>query len=219
MKRIALIHTVKPILNSFAKTLIEKCEEEIIINEIYDDFLASEPNLIGYFSKNNKKRLYNNIENCCLSGASLIIVTCSTLTPIVKELRPFFSIPIIAIDDEMGRLAVSKGTKIRVLATAESTIAPTVQKLKDEAKKINKSISIESSFDLEAYEAMKNGDLEFHDKRLIDSISKINNYDVIVLAQASMAHLANISKKYTDIEVIGSIGSCQEKVLEMIKEI
>ena len=56
MKTIALIHTVKPILNTFSKTLRENCEEEILIHEIYDDFLASNPNEIGFFSKDNKKK-------------------------------------------------------------------------------------------------------------------------------------------------------------------
>ncbi|MGD1818065.1 MAG: aspartate/glutamate racemase family protein [Pleomorphochaeta sp.] len=217
MKSIALIHTVKPILNSFSKTLKEKCDEELEIFEIYDDYLASNPNEIGYFSKDNKKRLYNDIENCCLAGVSIIVTTCSTLTPIIEELRPFFNVPIVAIDDEMGKIAVSKGTKIRVLATAESTIAPTVSKLNKEAKKINKKIEIVSSFDNDAYEAMKSGHLKEHDEKLLKVISEIKDFDVIVLAQASMAHLAKESKKYTNIDVIGSIDTCQQKVLDLIK--
>ena len=172
---------------------------------------------LDFFLKIIKKRLYNDIENCCLAKASIIITTCSTLTPIIEELRPFFNVPIIAIDDEMGRLAVSKGNRIRVLATAESTIKPTVEKLKKEAKKLNKDIIIESSFDLEAYEAMKEGNIVFHDNKLLKTISEIKDFDVIVLAQASMAHLAQLSKNYTSIEVIGSISSCQEKVLNLIK--
>ncbi len=218
MKSIALIHTVKPILNSFAKSLKKNIRQELKIYEIYDDYLATNPGEIGYFSKDNKKRLYNDILNCSLAKVSFIVVTCSTLTPIVEELRPFFDIPIIAIDDEMCKIAVSRANRIRVLSTAKSTITPTVEKLKKEAKLINKTVEIFATDDEVSYKFMKEGNLQKHDERLLDQIKKVENFDVIVLAQASMAHLAEPAKGLTNIDVIGSIPSCQQKIKQLLLE-
>ncbi len=217
MKTLALLHTVKPVLNSFSKLLRSAIKEDVIIYDIYDDFLAIDPTNLGFFSKTNKKRLYNDIENCSLTGADMVIVTCSTLSPIVQELRPFFDVPIIAIDDAMCEEAVSCGSQIRVLATAKSTIQPTITKLKAEALKQGKVIEIVSSDYPVAYEAMKSGNLELHDKLLSDIFKDIKDFDVIVLAQASMAHLASIGKKLSNIKTLGSIDSCIEYVSKIIE--
>lgn len=218
MKTIALIHTVKPVLNQFSNLLRSSINDDLTIYEIYDDFLAINPNHIGYFSEINKRRLFNDIENCNLSGADLIIVTCSTLTPIVKNIRQFFDIPIIAIDDAMCQEAILSGSKIRVLATAKSTIAPTVNKLKEEALKKGKFVEIVSSDYPEAYEAMKKGNISLHDQILRDILKEITGYDVIVLAQASMAHLSEIGTTISKIKTLGSINSCIDYVEKMLRE-
>jgi Asp/Glu/hydantoin racemase len=217
MKTIALLHTVKPVLNNFSKLLRSALTEDVIIYDIYDDFLAIDPTNLGYFSKTNKKRLYNDIENCSLTGADMIVVTCSTLSPIVQELRTFFDVPIIAIDDAMCEEAISSGSNIRVLATAKSTIQPTIKKLKEEALKQGKDVEIVSSDYPVAYEAMKSGNLELHDKLLCDILKDIEGFDVIVLAQASMAHLAQMGSKLSNIKTLGSIDSCIEYVTKKIE--
>lgn len=219
MKTIALIHTVKPVLNNFATRLKSKINDDVIIYEIYDDFLAINPATLGFFSKKNKRRLYNDIENCCLTDADMIVVTCSTLSPIVKDLRPFFDIPIIAIDDAMCEQAVLSGSRIRVIATAKSTIKPTIDKLEQFAQEKGKKIEITSSDYIEAYDSMKKADLESHDKLLCDVFLTIKDFDVIVLAQASMAHLAVISKEISGIKTLGSIDSCIEYVSNMIEDL
>lgn len=219
MKRVALIHTVKPVLNTFSSQLKELLNEEIIVNDLYDDFLASSPAELGYFSKENKQRLYNDISNCVLAKADLIAVTCSTLTPIVEEIRGFFDVPIVSIDDAMCKRAVEIGKRIRVLATAESTIKPTVSKLEKEAFKIGKKIEILATSDEISYNAMKEGALELHDVRLLEQIKETKDFDVIVLAQASMAHLAELSKSVTDLEVLGSRQMCQIQIVKLLKEL
>ena len=218
MKTIALIHTVKPVLNQFSELLKSTIDEELITYDLYDDFLAIDPTNLGYFSKNNKRRLYNDVENCSITGADMIVVTCSTLTPIVTEIRPFFNVPIIAIDDAMCEEAISSGNKIRVLATAKSTIQPTVSKLKEEALKQGKKIEIVSSDLPVAYEAMKKGDLKLHDELLLDVIKDITNFDVIVLAQASMAHLADKGTQLSGLKVLGSVNSCINNIAKILKE-
>ncbi|MFV0502816.1 MAG: Asp/Glu racemase, partial [Lachnospirales bacterium] len=111
MKVIALIHTVKPLLNNFEKILEDTIDEKLKIHNIYDDFLASDPDECGEFTINNANRLLSDIKSAELTGADLIIVTCSTLTPIVAKVRPFIKVPIIAIDDLMTKEAVKLGSK------------------------------------------------------------------------------------------------------------
>ncbi|MEG1943475.1 MAG: aspartate/glutamate racemase family protein, partial [Angelakisella sp.] len=129
MKRIALIHTVKSVLDSFEGLLREAIGDELLISNTLDDFLASDAAARGEFSVDNQNRLFYLLKAEELTHADIIVVTCSTLTPTVTALRGLIKTPVIAIDDAMTRLAVQSGEKITIMATAQSTVEPTRQKL------------------------------------------------------------------------------------------
>lgn len=219
MKTIALLHTVQSVADTFANQLREYLGEEVRICNLWDDFLANNPNEIGEFTINNRNRLYNDIRNLELTGADMIVVTCSTLTPVVEMIRPFISVPVIAIDDAMGRKAAASGGKIFVLATAGSTIEPTKNKLTAEAAKLGKTLELEGMAVAPAYEALKAVDMERHDALLKEAAKEIKGYDCIVLAQASMAHLKDSIAEIAGCPVFASPALCMEEVKETLKNI
>lgn len=219
MKSIALIHTVKTVANSFEQKLKDYVGEPVKIHNLWDDFLANNPNEIGEFTIENRCRLYNDIKSAEMTGADMIVVTCSTLTPVVNMIRPFVRVPLIAIDDAMGRKAVTCGERILVLATAGSTEGPMREKLNAEAAKLGKSIQIDFQANAEAFQAMKAVQMERHDAILLDMAKNISGYDCVVLAQASMAHLDQKIEAICKIPVLSSPGLCLEQVKETLKTI
>ena len=219
MKSIALIHTVKTVANSFEQKLKDYVGEPVKIHNLWDDFLANNPNEIGEFTIENRCRLYNDIKSAEMTGADMIVVTCSTLTPVVNMIRPFVRVPLIAIDDAMGRKAVTYGEWILVLATAGSTEGPMREKLNAEAAKLGKSIQIDFQANAEAFQAMKAVQMERHDAILLDMAKNISGYDCVVLAQASMAHLDQKIEEICKIPVLSSPGLCMEQVKETLKTI
>ena len=219
MKSIALIHTVKTVANSFEQKLKDYVGEPVKIHNLWDDFLANNPNEIGEFTIENRCRLYNDIKSAEMTGADMIVVTCSTLTPVVNMIRPFVRVPLIAIDDAMGRKAVTCGERILVLATAGSREGPMREKLNAEAAKLGKSIQIDFQANAEAFQAMKAVQMERHDAILLDMAKNISGYDCVVLAQASMAHLDQKIEAICKIPVLSSPGLCMEQVKETLKTI
>ena len=219
MKSIALIHTVKTVANSFEQQLKDYVGKPVKIHNLWDDFLANNPNEIGEFTIENRCRLYNDIKSAEMTGADMIVVTCSTLTPVVNMIRPFVRVPLIAIDDAMGRKAVTCGERILVLATAGSTEGPMREKLNAEAAKLGKSIQIDFQANAEAFQAMKAVQMERHDAILLDMAKNISGYDCVVLAQASMAHLDQKIEAICKIPVLSSPGLCMEQVKETLKTI
>ena len=219
MKKIAIIYTVRPVLESFAPALEKKLDEKVIFHHLLDDFLASDPGDTGIFTTSNLNRLFNDVKNCEATKADLIVVTCSTLSPYIPLIQPFITVPVIAIDDAMVKKAVRIGSDITVLATASSTVGPTVSKIMKEAETRGKIVQISSSFDETAYDAMKNGDLKTHDSLVLQRVKEVKDSDVIVLAQASMSHLVEEAEKISCIPVVGSIDLCHDSIVEMIKEL
>lgn len=218
MKKVAIIYTVRPVLGTFPELLEEVVGEPLKIFNLLDDFLASDPGETGIFSIENHNRLFNDIKSCELTGADLIVVTCSTLTPAVQRIRPFIKVPIVAIDDAMTEKAVRIGSKIKVIATAMSTIKPTIAKLEQEAKLAGITVHIDAEDNETAYAAMKRGDLAAHDTLVLAQVAEVKGYDSIVLAQASMGHLQAEAEKLANIPVLASPRLCCEQVGLLLKE-
>lgn len=217
MKRVALVHTVRPVLESFPKLLEKVVGEELKIHNILDDFLASDPADIGFFSLENRRRLFNDLQSCELTKPDIIVVTCSTLTPAVQLIRPFINVPVVAIDDAMTEHAVRSGRKIKVVATALSTLEPTISKLKQEASLAGTEIEVDAEDNEPAYTAMRAGDLETHNRLVLDMIKGVKGYDCIVLAQASMGHLQEEAEKIAGVPVFASPVLCCEKVKKILE--
>lgn len=216
MKKVAIIYTVRPVLGTFPELLQEVVGEPLKIHNLLDDFLASDPGESGVFSVENHNRLFNAIKSCELTGSDLIVVTCSTLTPAVQLIRPFIKVPIVAIDDAMTEKAVRIGKRIKVIATAASTIKPTVAKLQQEAKLAGLEVVIDAEDNEVAYEAMKCGNLAEHDRLVLERIAKVTGYDSIVLAQASMGHLQAEAERLAGIPVLASPRLCCERVKQLL---
>ncbi|MGN8818414.1 aspartate/glutamate racemase family protein [Oribacterium sp. HCP28S3_H8] len=219
MKKICLIHTVKPVAVSFDQQLRDFLKEDVEIYNLWDSFLADNPNEIGSFTINNRNRLYNDIKSAEMTDCDVIVVTCSTLTPTVRLIRPFIEKPLIAIDDAMGREAVRRGSRILAYASAASTEGPMREKLQEEADKLGKEIHIDFRSNHEAFLAMKAMDMETHDRLLLEGAREITGYDVIVLTQASMAHLETKIQEITGIPTLSSPKRCMQEIKDTLDRI
>ena len=219
MKSIALIHTVRTVAVSFDEQLKAYVGEEVKVHNLWDDFLANHPNEVGEFTIENRNRLFLDIKAAELTGADMIVVTCSTLTPVVGMIRPFVKVPLIAIDDAMGREAVACGERILILATAGSTREPLTEKLLAEAEKLGKEVQIDFRDNPEAFKALKEVQMDRHDALLLQMAEEISGYDCVVLAQASMAHLDKKIEEICKIPVLSSPTLCLEQVKETLKSI
>lgn len=189
MYRIALLHTVPTVYQSFPALLKTRIPDAIISNTV-DEYLASDAEVKGCFTKENWRRLYNIIDACEKTHPDVIGVTCSTLSPHIVGMRSYFETPLVTIDELMISEAVRQGHDILIVSTAESTVGPTKSKLLAEAKIQGKDIKVSNIVCGDAYVAIKNRDKDLHDRLVLEMLGKApHDYDCIVLAQASMGHL------------------------------
>ena len=215
MTKVALIHTVKSVLNTFEDKVKEALGDVQVINTL-DEYLASDPAEKGEFTKGNMNRLFYFIKNAEMTEADVIVVTCSTLSQVVEKIKPFIKIPVITIDEAMIKKAVECGTKITIMATAQSTIEPTKLGLLREAAKSNKNLELSIVVCHEAYDAMKSGDIKHHDELLKLIALEVKQQDVVLLAQASMAHMQNIIQKICGCTVLSSPSLCIDQLKQTL---
>ena len=68
--------------------------------------------------------------------ARAVLVTCSTLSPLLDNLRPLTALPLVKIDEAMIAAAVQAGDHLGVLATNPTALTPTQMMLEVQAQQI-----------------------------------------------------------------------------------
>ena len=218
MKRIACIHTVYSVIDSFTRQLREGIPGDFKIHTLYDDFLASDPADTGKFSAINHQRLRLDFQACALTGADVIVVSCSTLSPSVRLLRGEVNVPVVAIDDAMVAAAGAAGGGSGRRAPPNSTVVPRSSALQPAAAAAGTEIQLQVLCNEEANRAMKSGDKATHDRLVLELAEQLAPCDVLVLAQASMAHMEAAVAERTGVPVLSSPKRCIAQVREILEK-
>ncbi|WP_329376694.1 aspartate/glutamate racemase family protein [Streptomyces sp. NBC_01351] len=124
------------------------------------------------------------------AGPAPVLVTCSTIGATAEALAPVLGLRVLRVDRPMAAAAVRTGARIAVLATVESTFAPTAELLAEEAG--GRPLSIRTHLVDAAWERFEAGDTAGYLARVAEAADAVTDADVIVLAQASMAGAAEL---------------------------
>lgn len=153
------------------------------------------------------------------AGVDAIIVACTVLTPIVDSVKPFITVPIIAVDRPMLEIAVENYKKIGVVATNAPSGPATKAQLEKIAKELGKEIVVDTEIDTQAMTELKNGNEAEHNRLNYLAADQLKNRgcQVIILAQITQAS-AEEETKATGLPVLTSPKEAVKAVLELIGE-
>ena len=204
-KTVALIHTTRIVIEPIHK-LFTKIIPEVRTINLLDEGILEILFKKGYIDSQVNRKVCNLAISAEETGADLIMLTCSSISPCADIACKMINIPLLKIDEVMVNKAVNLGKVIGVLATSKTTLQPTTTFIKNVAKEKNKDIFIKTYLCEEALKALLAGENDEHDKIILKKISEISKeVDVIVLAQASLERLLpKINKKAIKINVLSS---------------
>ena len=170
------------------------------LNEsLLQDLLRGVPKATVY------RRVVEQIALIAYTGADLIVVTCSSTSPAVDIARQLTETTILKIDDPMAVAAVQAGSRMGLICTATSTVVPSSRLLECHARELGRDIAITPWIELNAYDALMKGDRAKHDAIVLDATKPAaSDADVLVLAQASLAHLAAGLSSSVTVPVLSS---------------
>jgi Asp/Glu/hydantoin racemase len=215
--RLVLIHTVSPLVDVFNTLGLELLPGVQLMHILDEPILELERQGNGLTSEASK-RLGTHVAAAERVGASAALVTCSTISPNVDDVRSQANIPVLKIDEAMVARAVSIGSKIGVVATAASTLEPTRQLLQARADTSGKKIDVELVLVERALSALLSGDGATHDRLVRESTLELaRRVDVVVLAQASMARvLEAIPEAGREVPILSSPHLALEQVKQLL---
>jgi Asp/Glu/hydantoin racemase len=217
VKKIGFVHTGVAIADMFKPMIAERLPG-VATFHIVDDSLIQDLLQEGEFTPSILKRLCNQIELAEEAGAELIMVTCSSIAPGVDVARKMVRVPVMKVDDPMAAKAVSLSDNIGVMATAKTTIGPSVNLVKEKAAEAGKQVTIHQILSSEAFDCFLRGDMQTHDRIVKDAARELKGkVGVIVLAQASMGHLAEAIQEIAGVPVLKSPPLAMDALVEKVK--
>jgi Asp/Glu/hydantoin racemase len=189
--RICFLHSVSNLYSLFNE-LCAKHLPEARLTHISDESLIQRALVAGGLTPAIIKRVCEHVAAAEEAGADVIQVTCSSLSPAVPTAQQLVSIPVLTVDEPVARKLVQQYRHIGVIATAVSTLEPSTRMVEAMAAQMNKAINVTPVFCAGAYDAFFRGDLTTHDEIVMGQLRQLmNQVEVVLLAQVSMARLAN----------------------------
>ncbi len=194
MPKLGFVHTILPLVDYFDR-LAEKELPGVERLHILDEPLLKRVMERGHLLPADTERLAGHVETAADAGAQAVLVTCSTLSPCVEDLRQQgAALPVFKIDEAMFDDALRRGRVIGILATNPATMRPTREGLLATARLygLEDEIDLEEKLVEEALEALKAGDSLKHDAIIAQAGKELaSRCDVVIFAQASMARAAS----------------------------
>ncbi len=186
----ALVYT------STTAELIETVEREIrsAIGPDVEFLSSQDPSILaevreaGYVTPTAAARLMGMYTAAVQQGADAILNICSSVGEVADAFQTaarYIGVPVVRVDEEMCREAVRCGSRIGVLATLATTLAPTKGTIQRVAREMGRHVTLVDGL----VDAFNLDQAQFR-ALLIGAAEKIaDQVDVIVLAQGSMAYV------------------------------
>ena len=217
VKKIGFVHTGVAIADMFKPMIAERLPG-VSTFHIVDDSLIQDLLFEEQFTPSILKRLCNQVELAEEAGAEMIMVTCSSIAPGVDVARKMVKVPVMKVDEPMAEKAVSLSDHIGVMATAKTTMAPSVNLIREKAAEAKKQVTIHQTLSSEAFDCFLRGDMQTHDRIVKEAALELKDkVGVIVLAQASMGHLAEAIQDIAGVPVLKSPPLAMDALVEKVK--
>lgn len=187
--KIVFIHTIKGLdglFDDLTGKYIPGAETYHIIDETLIYTALREGKVTPYIYR----RVTEHAVAAAEFGADVIQLTCSSISETADLVTLSVPVPLLKIDEPMIREAVRSYNTIGIIATASSTLNPTLKLVGTEARKAGRDIKTVPVLCEGAYSAYLSGNKVEHDRivkrYLVDLMNKV---DVILLAQVSIARI------------------------------
>jgi Asp/Glu/hydantoin racemase len=203
IRRIAFIHTVAMLVDRFRPRFQAELPEadcfHMLDESVLQDLMRGGP------SPAITRRVTGLASLAADAGAELIVFTCSSTSPAIDTARQVVSVPILKIDDPMYAKAASEPGRVGLICTTSSTVEPSRSLLAAHAREAGVTIDAESVLCGAAFEALVKGQRDVHDRLVTEAATTLApRVDRIVLAQASLAHLAEPLAAQLHLPVLAS---------------
>jgi Asp/Glu/hydantoin racemase len=232
---LALLHTVSGLVPTFAQLCRELVPEADVFHMV-DESLLKNTIRSGQLTPTTARRVVGHIASAEEAGADVVLVTCTSIGAAVEMSRSLVGVPVLRVDEAMADEAVRIGRRIGVAATLRTTLDPTTDLLRRRAAAAGgapgrpeagagspggDAREVIPLLCQGAFEALGAGDAARHDALVAEGLRQLmRQVDVVVLAQASMARVAEaLPMEERRVPILSSPRSGVERARRALEEV
>jgi len=217
-QKVTFVHTVNGLVDTFG-SLCRELIPDAKLSHVSDDSLIQAVLAAGGLTPAVHRRVCDHVVAAEQAGADVVQVTCSSVSPCVDVARHLVSVPVLKVDEPMVEMAVDRFQTIGVIATAPTTLRPTTELVHEKARSRERPLEIKSVLCEGAYDAFFAGDMATHDRIVCDRLSDLmKGVDVVLLAQVSMARVADTLDEKVRVPILSSPRPAVERLASVLRE-
>jgi len=188
---VGLLHTVPALAPTF-DGLVAEAAPELRRVHVADGWLLQTARRAGVTDA-VRSAVVAHVRHLAATGARAVLVTCSSIGEAAEEAAAAVDVPVLRVDALMAgeavRVAAAGSSRVAVLATLDSTLAPTSRLVERSAA--GAAVQVTATVVPGAAERADAGDRAGADGLIAAAVREAAaGADVVVLAQASMAGAA-----------------------------
>lgn len=216
MSLVGVIHTTRLVIEPVHKS-ITASGQDLQINHVLDEGILRRLATLGRITPEITDWLTRMVASTEDIGAELAVVSCSSLSPCVNEVRDRLNIPVLKVDEPMMEYAVQQADRIGLVMTNPTTETPSQVLFKEVTQKLGSRAELEPELCPGAFAKLTTGDIEGHDAEVVEAIERmLERVDLIMLAQISIARVRNHLDKKLAARVFSSLDFIGDRISETI---
>jgi Asp/Glu/Hydantoin racemase len=183
---LAFLHTAQAHVERFTQLVSKAAPQLRVRHEVKPELLALAQD-VGNSHPSVLSKVHAAMREAASSGAKIVVCTCSTIGGLAEQIGMHAAFQCQRIDRAMADTAVLTGPRILVVVALPSTLRATTDLLRQSANSLGRDLSLQTLEVVGAWENFMRHDYAAYAKCVADSVRQHEkNYDVVVLAQASM---------------------------------
>lgn len=214
--RIFLIHAtplaIAPITDAFKRHW-----PEAQLANLLDDSLSRDLSVTGELTEALIQRFLSLAQYAESAGADAILFTCSAFGAAIDACRHAVSIPVLKPNEAMIDRALGSASRIALLATFEPAIAPMLEEFQAASIAADTPPQITTHFVAGAFQALQEGDIKGHERKIANVANAIEGCDVICFAQFSMTSAAGTVRSESGKPVLTTPDSAVIRLTELLE--
>ncbi|WP_295977588.1 aspartate/glutamate racemase family protein [uncultured Variovorax sp.] len=188
---LAFLHTAQVHVPTFER-LVRRIEPDLPVRHLVREKLLADARVVGVDDAGFVSRVHEAMHEAASGGAKVVVCTCSTIGAIAERTPTANAFAALRIDRAMADRAVRTGPRVLIAAALESTLAPTKALVLSTAQDAGIAVQPAMLFVEDAWPHFEAGDSARYIETLASAIrAAADQADVVVLAQASMAPVAD----------------------------
>ena len=184
--RVALISSTRAVFGPM-EAAFREVFPEAQIHHILDETLIEDFGREGGLSPHSRQKALRMALTAQEAGVDGILVTCSTLSPSVDDLRPFLKTPIVKIDEPVIEEVVRSAEKIGLLATAETVLKSVEPLVMKKALDSGRQISIRKFVKGDVWPLLQKDPAAFYRAIAEAATEAARECQAVILTQVSIA--------------------------------